>query len=510
MAELRRAVPTVTRSSQIRGSTLLVSGQLLSLGLNFASQVLIVRALSTYDFGVWGHAIALVAFWKTFAPLGLDEAIARFVPIYHEEGNAPKVIGALALCLIVVFATSTLAIGALWLFPDSIAGAVNGGVPFHAIVFVVALLIPIESIDVLITNLFACFARPKAIFFRRHVLGPGLRLTVVLLLVLFKADVMFLAIGYLAASAAGVLIFATLLVFELKAHGLLTRENLLGMEMPGRELLKFSIPLMTTDIVSAVNGSVLVLVLARYSGLEAVALYRAVLPVAMLNKTVMTGFGTLYVPAASRLLARGENAAVNSLYWHTAAWLAALSFPVFAFTFSCAGPLVTLLYGERYAAAGVLLTLMSLGYYVNVATGFNGATLKVYGRVPQFTTINLAAAAIAVILALVLVPRFGALGAAISSCTAMITHNFMKQVGLRLTSGVNVIERSCMPLYGEIAAASVALLLMQVVLHPPQVVSFALAAVASTIVLLRARQTLKLAETFPEARRVPVLGWLVR
>jgi len=86
----------------------------------------------------------------------------------------------------------------------------------------------------------------------------------------------------------------------------------------------------------------------------------------------------------------------------------------------------------------------------------------------------------------------------------------MKQVGLRLASGVNVIERSCMPLYGEIAAASAALLLMQVVLHPPQVVSFGLAAVASTIVLLRAKQTLKLAETFPEARRVPVLGWLVR
>ena len=40
---------------QIRGSSLLLTGRLLSLAVNFATQVLIVRYLSKTDFGAFAH-----------------------------------------------------------------------------------------------------------------------------------------------------------------------------------------------------------------------------------------------------------------------------------------------------------------------------------------------------------------------------------------------------------------------------------------------------------------------
>jgi len=70
---------------QIRGSSLLLFGRMLSLGINFFTQVLMVRYLSTRDFGVLAYGLAVVGFFRLFASLGLQDAIPRFVPIYQEN-----------------------------------------------------------------------------------------------------------------------------------------------------------------------------------------------------------------------------------------------------------------------------------------------------------------------------------------------------------------------------------------------------------------------------------------
>ena len=45
----------------IRGSSLLLIGRALSLGINFVTQVLIVRALTPTDYGAFSYALSIVA-----------------------------------------------------------------------------------------------------------------------------------------------------------------------------------------------------------------------------------------------------------------------------------------------------------------------------------------------------------------------------------------------------------------------------------------------------------------
>jgi len=66
---------------QIRGSSLLLGGRMLSLAVNFATQVLIVRYLSKADFGAFAYGLSIVSLGEALAVLGLDKAIARFLPI---------------------------------------------------------------------------------------------------------------------------------------------------------------------------------------------------------------------------------------------------------------------------------------------------------------------------------------------------------------------------------------------------------------------------------------------
>ncbi len=76
-----------------------------------------------------------------------------------------------------------------------------------SLMLVLIFLAPVQAIDQLFEGLFAVFSSTKAIFFRKYILAPGLKLAVVGLLMLGQSDIYFLAGGYLAAGAFGAVLY---------------------------------------------------------------------------------------------------------------------------------------------------------------------------------------------------------------------------------------------------------------------------------------------------------------
>jgi O-antigen/teichoic acid export membrane protein len=246
-------------------------------------------------------------------------------------------------------------------------------------------------------------------------------------------------------------------------------------------------------------------VLGYFYTTEDVAFFRTVFPLAVLNKIVIQSFGTLYEPAVSRCFARGDARGIAALYWETTLWIAVLSFPIFALTFVVATPLTVLLYGARYEAAGTLLAVLALGNYLQAVSGFNGMTIKSVGRVHSLVAINLLALVANVAITLLLVPPFGAMGAAVSLTVTLVVHNLLKQVGLYHATGIALPERR---LVRPFAAVGGTILLLSLPLlagvRTPAVLI--LAAVAASLgVLALARQHLRIAEVFPELSRIRYL-----
>jgi len=488
---------------QIRGSSLLLVGQLLAKGVNFGVQVMIVRYLSQSDYGAFAYGLSVVALGQSIATFGLDRAITRYVTIYHEQRDYNKMFGTL-LMVVTLIASLGLTMALLLQGAPGLAARVLGSEPeAFSLLLILIFLSPVQALDSVLVGMFAVFASSRSIFFRKYVLGPSLKLSVVLLLVLLRSDVYFLAGGYLAASILGVAIYTTVLIRVMRAQGVFDHFNRKAIEIPWREILSFTIPLLTSDVLYAVMNTMDVIVLERSRGSLDVAALRAVHSTAVLNSLVMTSFALLFTPFAARLFARNDREGINNLYWQTAIWIAVISFPIFALTFSVAQPITLLLYGQRYAQSGIILALLSLGYYFNAALGFNGLTLKVYGRVRYSVVINVLAGVFNLGAILLLIPRYGALGAAIGTTSALIFHNILKQAGLRLGTGINLFEWRYFRVYLVILLCALGLLLVQVVTSAPVYVSIALAALASTVVIGLNRKLLKVGQNFPELLRLP-------
>jgi O-antigen/teichoic acid export membrane protein len=492
----------------IRGSSLLLLGRVLSVGVNFGTQVMIVRYLSKTDYGIFAYALAIAGAGQSIAVLGLDRAISRFLPIYDERGEHGRLVGSLLM------ATATIAgMGvAVVLFVAALRGLVAGGVGESnaavAVLLILLLLAPLQALDELLMGVFAVFTRARAIFFRKYVLAPALRLTAVGSVMLAAGDVRALAVATVAASALGVFVYGGMLVRTLR-RGLLARVRWSELEFPVREIFGFALPLLAVDALFLLQNTANIVMLAHFGSATDVADYRAVQPAAHLNVLVMTSFTLLFTPLASRLFARGDSDGVNELYWRTAVWIAVCSFPLFAATFAVASPMTVGLFGERYDGAGGILALLSLGYYCNAALGFNGLTLRVYGLVRYVVVISVVAAVVNVALNLVLIPSHGAIGAGIATAATMVAHNVLKQAGLRRGTGISVFERRHGRVYVVIAAATAALLAAQWALSPGPVLALAMVAVASGAVLRLSRRSLRIGDMFPELLRVPLLGRLV-
>jgi O-antigen/teichoic acid export membrane protein len=183
--------------------------------------------------------------------------------------------------------------------------------------------------------------------------------------------------------------------------------------------------------------------------------------------------------------------------------MAVFSFPIFALTFAIAGPLTVALYEARYVESGTYLALLSLGSYFNVAFGFNGLTLKVYGRLRYIVLLNLAAAIVNVGINLLLIPRYGALGAAVGTTLTLVVHNILKQAGLALGTGVNILDRRYLRVYLVILTAVMALIAMTTLFELGLAIELALTAAASLAVLFLNRDALRIGDTFPSLLRLP-------
>ncbi len=503
---------------QIRGSSLLLVGRALSMAINFAVQVLIVRYLTQLDptkstFGAFTYVLSLVAMGETIATLGLDRAITRFIPIYHEHRDYNKLFGTIFLVVGTILALSVAMILFVFGFQQWIAQTLINDQLAVGLLLIMIGLSPVQALDGLLMGMFAIFASPRSIFFRKHVLAPGLKLLVVLLLIFSQSGVFFLAGGYLAAGALGVVLYTVILVRVLQNQGLFQHFNWQSMQIPARDIFTFTIPLLTSDLVYVLMNSSDAILLEHFRGTTEVAAFRAVQPAAGLNQLVISSFTLLFTPLAARLFARNDRDGLNNLYWQTAIWMAIISFPIFILTFSLAQPLTIILYGETYADSEVILALLSLGYYFNAALGFNGLTLKVFGKLRYIVVVNILAALVNVGINLLLIPRYGALGAAIGTCTTMIAHNIFKQAGLAFGTGISLFEWSHLKIYIIIALSALGLLAMQavvgLVVQPGSYTHFALSLVlamlVSLFVLMVNRKALKVNQTFPELLRFPLV-----
>jgi O-antigen/teichoic acid export membrane protein len=353
----------------IRGSSLLLVGRLLALGLNLLAQIVAVRFFAKSEYGALAYGLSVVSLGSTLSLLGLDKAASRFLPMYRERGEDAKIFGALVLIATTIALLGLAIVVSVLGFRGLVAANLHRDPLAASLLLVLIVLAPVGALDACLVSLFAVFSGARAIFFRRHFLGPLLKLAATLVVVAMHGSVRYLAWGMVAAGAVGTTIYAGMLVRLLARQGILARRAGWRQVVPARDIVSFALPLFGSDLVFFLRSTLVVMLLQHFKDATEVASYQAVVPAARLSLVVRDSFAYLYVPMAARLLARDDRRGIADLYVNTTNWIMMLVFPIFVATFVFSAPFTVLVFGERYASSAPILSLLALGQFLNAAAG---------------------------------------------------------------------------------------------------------------------------------------------
>lgn len=500
--------PTATRS-HLRGSALLLAGQLLSVLIGMAVQVLIVRFLSRAQFGAFAYGLSVATMVESVTNLGMRRAVARYVPIYQERRDFAAAGGTVVLALGAILVTGAAVVLTVVGVRGMLLGTVINDRLAVSLLVLLIITAPLQSLSNLLDTLSAVFGSTQAIFLRKYVLAPGLRLLTVLAILGMHGSVTTLAIGYVLAAAAASVLYVWVTVGLLRRNGLLRHCRPSRWRLPTGEVFRFALPMMTNDLVAVAMLSTDTVMLGWLRGTHDVATIRAVTPVARLNELVLAAFTLMFAPAAARLITRRDPGGLDDLYWRTTGWVAVLGAPIFLVTFALAKPVTTELLGDNYSSSAPILAVLAVGWYAQCATGSNGLTLGSAGKVRSLMTINLAALAVNVALGLALIPRWGPMGAATAISVALVGQNIVKQWALHRHTGVRLLPASYVRLLAGVGLSLAVVVAVVRALDPSLWVGLLIVGPVSSLLLLFARPSLDIGATFPEVRRLPLVGALL-
>jgi O-antigen/teichoic acid export membrane protein len=132
----------------------------------------------------------------------------------------------------------------------------------------------------------------------------------------------------------------------------------------------------------------------------------------------------------------------------------------------------------------------------------------VFGNIRYIVIIDILAMIVSLSLSLILIPRYGALGAAIGTCGTLVVHNILNHLGLKFTTSVNLFQWRYLIVYGSIVLGTAGLAVLQMLVSPPIYIGLAIAGVISLAILFVNRRVLNIQQTFPELLRFKVVRML--
>jgi O-antigen/teichoic acid export membrane protein len=137
-------------------------------------------------------------------------------------------------------------------------------------------------------------------------------------------------------------------------------------------------------------------------------------------------------------------------------------------------------------------------------------TLKVLGKIRLMVILNVVTPIIIVVFNLLLIPRYGAVGAAVATSAGLIVQNLLRQLSLWLAGGgISFFEKRFASFFLVLGSSAISLYLIQFFTPNNIYVALTLALTVSIFVLWLVKRHLKIADIFPEILRLPVVGRLL-
>jgi O-antigen/teichoic acid export membrane protein len=237
---------------------------------------------------------------------------------------------------------------------------------------------------------------------------------------------------------AGAVVSAALAVRPL---GLRAGASLRPTRADWRTLWGFALPRAGSAVIDASSMWVGVLLTALLAGQAQAGVFGAVGRYVLAGQLAMQGLRVAVAPQLSRLLGQDRRAEAALVYRQTTTWIIALSWPVYLLL-AVFAPAFLALFGPGFATGAPAMAVLAVAMLVNSGAGIAQTVLLMSGNSRRHLLATALGLTLNVLVGVALIPRYGALGAAISWSLGIVVENVVAAFGAHAALARPLITRS--------------------------------------------------------------------
>lgn len=435
-----------------RGSVFVMAADAVNMALLLAYTVIVARYLDAREFGLFNLALALVRVLAIASGLGFRQGVPRFVSAClakQETARAWSVVR--ASTLITVAATTAVAV-ALFAAAGWIARLLDKPDLALTLRIMTPALWFFSLIDLVVAQLRGMRDTVgRAVYEQtlRPLVGIGLMLPVLAWGLSYTWVLWAHNASYLVGFAAlGLYAWARL------RRALPER----GRVPVVREIVLFSLPLWAAGVLSLLMTNTDVVMLGYFGSAEMVGEYSGAVRLARLIPFISASTSFVFLPVASHLCSAGDLSQLKRVHAATTKWVFMFTLPLILLTLVAAEPVLGLFFGKRFAGAAVPLQILTCGLGFSVLMGLNGQVCISLGEVRTVFAFELVCFVGNVILNALLIPAYGATGAAAATAMSIAIANIGITIRVARLSGVHPFTKAYLRLIAIVAVATGVLL----------------------------------------------------
>ena len=407
-------------SGAAKGGGIALVGHALGNLLNFAHQVLLARVLGPQPYGLYSLGYGIFGVFRILSGLGLHNGVMKYGSIHSSSCSKAELKGILISALLLAAGLGILIGSSLFLASDLISIALFKKEGLAPVLRGFGLALPFYGVMFVAAFSARVFHRMSFDVLARQLMQPITAILAAGLSFLFGFRLWGAVGGFVASSvaSAGVGLFLLARLFPD-----LFRRTRVSYDV--WTLLRYSSVVALTGLSHLLVSRVDRLMIGGFRPSAEVGIYNAAALVASQIVVVKSSFAAAFAPRAAALFHQGDQGGLSLLFETTTRWILTLSLPLFlAAAFFPQG--IMGLFGAEYRAGWVILLCLAIAWLFNAATGPAGYVLTMTGYHAVELANGLSLGVMNLGLNWILIPKFGAIGAAIATGTAITLINAVR------------------------------------------------------------------------------------
>jgi O-antigen/teichoic acid export membrane protein len=405
-----------------KGGGIMFAGTVFAHVVRLVLGIVLARFLGSEQYGLYSLSLTAVILASNLALLGLSSALVRYVSLFASRRDAEGLWGALQIGIGFPTALSVLFGIGLYVGASPIAERLFHEPRLVHLLRLVSLVVPFLSLNDTIAAATRGFKKMQYTVIAQNISQPAIKLILILIVVLATGGLN--AAKVLYVQIVVIVIVSVILLYSLNNLFPL-RRSLKTARRETREMLGFALPLHLDYLIHTFQDNVQTVLLGALNTITTVGIFDVAVQVNLIGKTFQWSIVKASMPIVSELYSRGEQEQMARIYRIMTKWTFTLNLPLFLVMLLFSEPILSI-FGRDFVGGALALIILACGDLVKTGVGIAGVIINMTGN----TVFNLVNSIIVSVLALalnvLLIPRWGVVGAATAILAAAITVSLLR------------------------------------------------------------------------------------